>query len=98
MTSYQWTGGIGRVVLTLNLHQAESASHPGPCDADVAALMQEPSISRQLAALDPDDVRAELREYGAWDDEELSDHRYNLARILWIACCDVSEWPEEFIS
>jgi hypothetical protein len=36
-------------------------------------------------------LRAELREYGAWNEEELSNHEDNLARILWIACGNIRE-------
>lgn len=71
--------------------QAASASHPGPCDADVMALSKVPAIARQLAALDPSAVRAELREYGAWTEEELADHAQNLQRVLWIAAGNIKE-------
>jgi hypothetical protein len=41
--------------------------------------------------MDPATLAAELREYGAWDDDELSEHDANLERILWLACGDISE-------
>lgn len=44
-------------------------------------------LSRIGLALDPDEARAALREYGAWDDDELHDDAANRARILWTACC-----------
>jgi hypothetical protein len=50
-----------------------------------------PSIKKQLDRLDPDRVREVLRDYGAWDDNELSDHDANLDRLLWIACGDIVE-------
>ena len=36
-----------------------------------------------------DQIRTELREYGCWDDEELSDDEANRQRLLWIGC---GEW------
>jgi hypothetical protein len=66
-------------------------SHPGQCDADVLSLSQDPKIANQLKKLDPKVVSQCLKEYGAWNDEDLSDHGQNLQRLLWIAACDISE-------
>ena len=77
--------------LELTREDAESGSHPGQCDEDVAALRDLRYIRNQLDALDPEKVRRELREYGAWDDEELSDHGANLSRVLWLACGNIVE-------
>lgn len=62
----------------------------------VVALMGEGYISRQLDEVDPADLRAMLREYGAWGDHELVDHGRNLPRLVWLACCDVAESPEDY--
>lgn len=59
--------------------------------ADVMRLSQERKIRRQLEKINPEDLKRELREYGAWDDEELADHAQNLQRILWIAAGDITE-------
>lgn len=53
--------------------------------------MTVPSIEKQLNKLDPSLVAKELKEYGAWDSVELSDHSANLSRLLWIACGDIKE-------
>jgi hypothetical protein len=45
----------------------------------------------QLQKLDRALVASELREYGAWDSDELADHAQNLQRLLWIACGDIAE-------
>lgn len=71
--------------------QARYASHPGPCDADVAELVREPTIAAQLDTIDADLIRAELREYGAWDVEELADDAANRERIVWIAAGNYAE-------
>lgn len=84
MTAY-----FERFTLSLTLAEALSASHPGPCDADVEELTRKPKIRRQLAKLDPADLAAELAEYGAWDNEELADHARNLQRIVWLAAGNI---------
>jgi len=86
-----WTESLGRIELQITKKQAVSCSHAGQCDNDVEALKLNPSIARQLKKLDPVIVSAALKEYGAWNDLELSDHNENLTRLLWVACCDVSE-------
>jgi hypothetical protein len=86
-----FTSSCGRIEIEMTLRQAQSAAHPGPCDADVLALSNDRKIRKQLEKIKPDDLRRELREYGAWDDEELADHAQNLQRILWIAAGDIVE-------
>ena len=86
-----WSSGCGRIELRLSKQEAASASHPGECDADVLALSKVPAIARQLAKLDAETLRAVLKEFGAWNAEELADHEQNLQRVLWCAACDVDE-------
>lgn len=86
-----WSESLGRIELQITKAQAQSCSHPGQCDQDVEDLMKAPSIARQLKKLDPALVATCLKEYGAWDEIELSNHNDNLTRLLWCACCDISE-------
>lgn len=86
-----WIESLGRIELQITKKQAQSCNHAGQCDVDVEALKLNPSIARQLKKLDPVIVSAALKEYGAWNDLELSDHNENLTRLLWVACCDISE-------
>lgn len=86
-----WTCGSGYVGLQLKLSDACGASHQGRCDEDVRDLSIVPYVRKQLDALSPGGVRDELREYGAWDAEELADHEQNLQRIVWLAAGDISE-------
>jgi hypothetical protein len=88
---YWFSSSSGRIELQMTLTQAESMSHSGPCDFDVSAGRECPSLAAQLAAIDPAVLRAELKEYGCWDAEEISDHNANLDRILWIAAGDIKE-------
>lgn len=86
-----WTDTYGRIELNITRVQAEAGAHPGPCDADIDRLSQEPFIRRQLSKLSRETVASALREYGAWSDEELRDHPANLQRLLRVACCDINE-------
>lgn len=80
-----------RFELQMTRNQAASASHQGQCDDDVAMLLTNRKITRQLDKIGPDAIRDELREYGAWDTIELSDNEQNRARIVWIAACNINE-------
>lgn len=77
--------------IQMTLKQAQSASHSGQCDDDVKALLQLPKIKRQLVKIPDNDLQAELKEYGAWDSEELANRQDNENRIVWIAACDIAE-------
>jgi len=86
-----YSSSSGKIELKLTLAQAEAMSHQGQCDRDVAEGRKIPSIRRQLAKIDPALLRAELKEYGAWDETELADHDANLDRLLWLAAGDIVE-------
>lgn len=77
--------------LVLTMEQARSASRPGDCTADVAALLTVPAIRRQLQKLLDVELRAELQRYGAWSEEELADRAANEARVIWIAAGQITE-------
>lgn len=80
-----------RFELKLTKDQALSGSHQGQCDDDVGELLKLPAIKRQLSKISDDTLSEELREYGAWDSEELADRSANEARIVWIACGHIRE-------
>ena len=86
-----WSNGSGLIELNITKKQAEIGFHSGDCENDVNHLMQIPAIKRQLNKLKPALVIKELQEYGCWDDVELSIHKANLQRILWLACGDILE-------
>lgn len=70
---------------------ARNCSHSGPCDDDVERARQMPEIKAELSKIDPDQLRKELKEYGAWTDQELADHNVNLDRILWLAAGQIMD-------
>ena len=80
-----------RFEVKMTKSEAESASHSGACDDDVEELLKLKRIARQLDEIGPDVIRDELREYGAWDDEELADDEQNRRRIVWIAAGNIVE-------
>ena len=82
---------FNRFEIELFMHDAEKGSHSGDCESDVIELMNEPYIKEQLDKIDPVALKTELRDYGTWDDEELSNHEDNKMRVLWIACGDIVE-------
>ena len=91
MNALWFSTSSGRIEIQMTLEQAQRASHSGQCDEDVRALSQQPDIAKQLNAIDPALLREELREYGAWDEQERQDHQQNLQRILWLAAADIVE-------
>jgi len=97
MRTYYWTSSsTGSLHLTLTKDDVESGSHSGACDDDIAYLRTLPRIASQLDAMPKCTLKSELREYGAWDAHELSDHDANLSRILWLACGDIRDDPESY--
>lgn len=77
----------------LKLRQSDLDSIPrhGPADEAIDVLVKEPHIAEQLDAYDADDIRKELKEYGAWDDEELQDDEQNRKRLLWVLIGNLQE-------
>jgi hypothetical protein len=85
--SQTWHFGHGFSV-TLPLEAIAEMSGPGPADEAVEYWSRQIIRPRQASK---DAVRAELREYGAWDAEELADDGENWRRILWIAATSLAD-------
>lgn len=70
-------------------------SHSGDCADDVARHVR--FVRRQIESDNftnkptPEKIRRELKEYGAWDDEELSCDIENFNRLVWIAANNIAE-------
>lgn len=77
--------------LELTEDQAESGSHSGNCYNDVKELLKLPEVLEQFESINPESIRKELKEYGAWNEAELSNDEENRIRILWIACANIRE-------
>ena len=88
----RWTSSDGTIELQITVGQAESVSQPGKdAAADVAEIRKDVALSAQLDKIKDVDLRRELKEYGAWEDTELSDRDANLMRLVWIAGCNIRE-------
>ena len=95
--SYFWTCGSGFIELEFeSLEQIAACGPPGDAEDAVRDLAQVPSIALQVRAWDGEKLARTLKEYGAWDAEELADHEMNIIRMLWIASNDVLEQPEVY--
>jgi hypothetical protein len=88
---YTWTDSSGALAIDLDPEDIEYGAQFGDCEPYVTELRRVPYIREQLDALDPEMVREELREYGAWDADELADDDFNLTRLLWLACGQASD-------
>ena len=87
-----WTSSSGRIILDIRKDNAKACATPGrPADSEVFALSQKEYMREQFARVTDVDIRAELAELGAWDTVELADKFQNRVRLLWVACCDISE-------
>ena len=77
--------------ITISKNLAKIGSHQGDCAKDIQRISELSEIKRQLNKINAEELKKELSEYGAWDDEQLSDHAENIQRILWIACGNIIE-------
>lgn len=68
-----------------------SCHHSGACDQDVK------EAAPYFAVNNPDALRDWLKEFGAWDQAELSNDADNLNRLLWLAAGDLHEQGEFYI-
>lgn len=92
--TYTWFSSSGRFSLTFpTLDDAQYCAHQGDCRPEVQETVGLDWMASQLENIDPDALRSELSEYGAWDSDELVNHADNLERIVWLAANDVAEYP-----
>jgi hypothetical protein len=77
--------------LRLTRNDAELCSQSGDCTQYVDYVIKQQYVKKQLVNIQPDQLVKELKEYGAWSDEELQDHNENLKRWVWISASDIAE-------
>ena len=83
---------FNRFELQVPVSVALDCSQPGKdASDDVDFALRCTPAGDAIDTLDPDLIRKELREYGAWDDTELADDDANRERLLWIASCNIHE-------
>ena len=92
-TGGPWFDERGNLLREIPKEAAEDCSHSGDCGADVESWVRELNfeVPRDLAI-------KWLRDFGAWDDEELAaTSDSDLAeRVFWLACGDINEQGEWF--
>ena len=88
---YWHSSGSGRIETKIPASAMRDCAGPGAADESVAYWA--PRIERPASAT-PEVLAAELREFGAWDSEELADDDANWRRWIWSACCDLAERDE----
>lgn len=71
----------------------DSCPQTGDCTNAIREFMQDSEVMQELLKIDVEQLKKELYEYGAWDNDELSNHAENLERILWIAIGQI--WGEQ---
>ncbi|ANS03591.1 hypothetical protein [uncultured Mediterranean phage uvDeep-CGR2-KM21-C345] len=57
----------------------------------IADIINRTDIRLELNKIDKESLKKELEQFGTWNKKELSNHNDNLARILWLASCDINE-------
>lgn len=86
-----WSSSSGTIELEFTQEQLDILPTSGNAEDAVDYLVTKTDLSDQLHNIDPQDIRDELSEYGAWDEEELQDDEQNLHRLVWIAAMDIKE-------
>jgi hypothetical protein len=93
------TAYFNRFSLDLPDEAVADCSHQGQCDEDVAYWAGTNAKGNlhieRPASITPKVLAAELREYGAWDTEELADDAANWRRIIWSAACNIRDEERE---
>lgn len=84
MPAWQWNG----FEIKLTKQQVAEMSAAGSVDAAVEYWSRKVRRPRNAT---PARLRAELKEYGAWNNEELQDDAMNWQRILWITAGNIKE-------
>ena len=77
--------------LRITLQDALFCSQSGDMEQNVLMTIKKPYLNKQLEGLNPEKLAKELKDFGAWDNEELKDHQQNIIRWFWSSCCDISE-------
>lgn len=80
------TAYFNRFTVDMPAEAVNQCSHHGACDDDVDFWQDRIAINAP-----PDQIRAELKEYGAWTQEELNDNQANKRRLLWLAAGNIQE-------
>ena len=92
-----WTSSSGEIELVVHVDDAHKGYHQGACDNDIAELIDADYIKAQLNRVPPETLSKTLKEYffDSDDDPECKNHENNKLRLLWIACGDIADNPDD---
>jgi hypothetical protein len=83
------------IELELTRQCIEECTPPGQdAEGAVTKWLARPEVSTQFAKLTLLDTARILYGYGAWEVAELGDLQDNLRRLLWLACGDIENDPD----
>lgn len=68
-----------------------NCSKSGNVENEAKEVVKKRYIQNRFKNIDSTQLAKELKEYGAWNSEELKDNEANKERIIWIASCDIKE-------
>jgi hypothetical protein len=78
---------FNRFEIEMPVEAVNDCHHQGACDEDVEYWQRKIDLSH----ISDEKLSAELKEYGAWDADELSDREANERRIIWLAAGNIQE-------
>ena len=85
---------FNRFEVELTDQAVAACHHQGSCDADVEFWAPRMAKKRDMERCSPEALRAELDEYGCWDEDELSNDDDNWKRIVWMAAVYIQDRDE----
>lgn len=77
--------------ITLSEEVVKLICRSGDNTEDVRRCLELPEVKAEMLKIPRVAIVEELKEYGAWEDEELPDEQKNLEKILWIAAWNIAE-------
>ena len=80
---------FNRFSVLLPEQAVNDCSHSGSCDANCEFWQKK--LHKELKEISDSDLRAELKETGAWSASELLNRKKNEERIIWIAANNIKE-------
>lgn len=90
MKTYYNSGNYGNEI-SLTLQDVKKCSNIGDCYEDIKKVIKKPYIKKQIKLWERETLKAELYEYGAWDDSELENHEENTIRWVWLSAGSISD-------
>jgi hypothetical protein len=91
MKKLMWSDSSGLLNLEFTKAQAYYIPASGPADEAVKVLTRNKNVMFQFAFISDRLMVEVLKEYGAWDAEQLNTRHDNIERLIWLACIDIRE-------